>query len=741
MKSFIFTAAVLGAVGIFSAADQASMEMDSWCITYLSTYLGPVSNQASALPSAEQEAEEPIAQDSGRLPLAPSILPTFRRNTSTSLTQSTLIEDVQDALTLDTSIISLQSVDTSRFAPVSAETSDLNVEPTGQLTDELATSATLARDSSSTTSTDISPTSSSINEPAGRSIILLVSVTDNGRRDLNKRATGGFVGNDHPDICTFAAVFNLAKDQLFEGGVPIYYSGEAFKDLAGQGPPSKDSITTTFTTSSEYLVFRNSGLPKGDAGFCQDSGGKVYITFTAGPPGCVPVHLAIYDIEQCQDGRLIGGPDLTLTSSEIVASLTAMPEDISTEGVTSIEGTSAVEETQSIESDSEGQFMSSSTIQIGSVDPVSQISESKSSVIASSSATDSSATLGSFITTIPTAKTSTARSSIPPSASDDSSPEEEESSTETEDSTSHANTSTDSTGLPTPDVETISSSTLNMASEDTSSIGMSAIDKTTTNADNTINDDTTTVEDQITTENPTTTGDTTIAVLDTTTSAAAIPTFSDLACSELSTPYNDPIGTSFDLRCDAEIGYSPLSTTQVASFTACLRFCAEDPQCGGVLYEKDGNACYTFSSSDGDFFETPDFDVALRIPEGGNRLTTEDQATTENPTTTADTTAAAVSTTAGAAPVGCPGLDSPYNDPNGKSFQLECNSALDGGFLLSIITTETFIACVISCAQDGVCGAVNYDRETGDCIYYVIASGSSFNNRYDAAFLVREEGN
>jgi hypothetical protein len=42
-------------------------------------------------------------------------------------------------------------------------------------------------------------------------------------------------------------------------------------------------------------VFRNSGLPNGDAGFCQVSDGQVYITFTTGPPGCVPVNLAVYD--------------------------------------------------------------------------------------------------------------------------------------------------------------------------------------------------------------------------------------------------------------------------------------------------------------------------------------------------------------------------------------------------------------------------------------------------------------
>lgn len=189
----------------------------------------------------------------------------------------------------------MQSTGTSPVSPIGAETSDLNVEPTGVLTDELATTSALVQGLGSTASTDIFPTSSSINQPAGRSIIFLISTADNERRGIHKRATGGFVGIDNPDVCTFAAVFTLAKGKLFDGGVPVYYSGEDYKDLAGQDNPSGDSITTTFTTSGGNLVFRNSGLPNGDAGFCQGSDGQVYITFTAGPPGCVPVNLAVYD--------------------------------------------------------------------------------------------------------------------------------------------------------------------------------------------------------------------------------------------------------------------------------------------------------------------------------------------------------------------------------------------------------------------------------------------------------------
>lgn len=196
---------------------------------------------------------------------------------------------------MDTSFTSVQSTGTAPVSPTSAETSDLNVEPTGVLTDELATSSASIQDLGTTASTDIFPTSSSINQPAVRSIIFRVSIPDNERRGLQKRATRGFVGIGNPDVCTFAAVFTLAEGELFDGGVPVYYSGEDYKDLAGQDVPSGDSITTTFTSSGGILVFRNSGLPNGDASFCQVSNGQVYITFTTGPPGCVPVNLAVYD--------------------------------------------------------------------------------------------------------------------------------------------------------------------------------------------------------------------------------------------------------------------------------------------------------------------------------------------------------------------------------------------------------------------------------------------------------------
>jgi hypothetical protein len=194
-----------------------------------------------------------------------------------------------------------------------------------------------------TASTESIPISSGIgiNEPAGRTVIFQIVVPDNEKRSFNKRATSGFVGNDNPEVCSFATTFNLAEGQLSDGGVPISYSGEDFKELSGQSSPSSDAVTRTFADSGQRLVFRNSGLPNGEATFCQDSNGVIYTVFTAGPSSCVPVDLAVYNgkysylycpldansspVEQCQNGRLVGVDELTSTTG-MTNSETASPE-------------------------------------------------------------------------------------------------------------------------------------------------------------------------------------------------------------------------------------------------------------------------------------------------------------------------------------------------------------------------------------------------------------------------------
>jgi hypothetical protein len=127
-------------------------------------------------------------------------------------------------------------------------------------------------------------------------VIFLIQLPDDDRkRNINKRAVGGFVGEGSPDPCTFASSFNLTEGQLFKNGNPIYYDGEDFKELDSQGTPPADAITKGFASAGTSLSFQNDDLPDGEAGFCQTSDGQVYITFTSAPSGCTPVTLGVYD--------------------------------------------------------------------------------------------------------------------------------------------------------------------------------------------------------------------------------------------------------------------------------------------------------------------------------------------------------------------------------------------------------------------------------------------------------------
>lgn len=152
--------------------------------------------------------------------------------------------DIQDASTSVTSITIPESPKTSLLSSTDFGTSTLDIDPTRAQSESSAvnldtTISTLTdiptTSLDSITGTESVPISSgiSMNEPVGRRVIFQIVAPDNEKRDLNKRATNGFVGNENPNICTFATIFNLAEDQLFNAGVPIFYSGEDFKELFG----------------------------------------------------------------------------------------------------------------------------------------------------------------------------------------------------------------------------------------------------------------------------------------------------------------------------------------------------------------------------------------------------------------------------------------------------------------------------------------------------------------------------
>ncbi|KAG9498208.1 hypothetical protein J7337_011103 [Fusarium musae] len=150
-----------------------------------------------------------------------------------------------------------------------------------------------------------SPSTTGLVEPQGQTVIFLIQLPDDDRkRNINKRAVGGFVGEGNPDTCTFASSFNLAGGQLFKNANPIYYDGEDFKELDSQGTPPADATTKGFASTGTSLSFRNDDLPDGEAGFCQTSDG--------------------------QNGKLVGVDDVSTTSSIVTTQDSSVVSDEAT---------------------------------------------------------------------------------------------------------------------------------------------------------------------------------------------------------------------------------------------------------------------------------------------------------------------------------------------------------------------------------------------------------------------------
>ncbi|KAF5255966.1 hypothetical protein FOXYS1_13592 [Fusarium oxysporum] len=266
-------------------------------------YSRPPASESEICCSIDGDANAPDTGDreTGRFPLAPSIRPTFGRNTSIATTSTD-----------------------SRSSRIDQETSQLAEFVSGSSSVDLPLSSDEALTTQSAFQTSLGQTTAAastttgIVEPEGQTVIFLIQLPDDDRkRSINKREVGGFVGDGSPDTCTFASSFNLAEGQLFKSGNPIYYSGEAYKELESQGLPPSDAITKGFASTGTSLSFQNNELPNGDAGFCQTSDGQVYITFTSAPPGCTPVTLGVYDVSRCQNGKLVGVDDLSSTSSMV----------------------------------------------------------------------------------------------------------------------------------------------------------------------------------------------------------------------------------------------------------------------------------------------------------------------------------------------------------------------------------------------------------------------------------------
>ncbi|RGP62593.1 hypothetical protein FSPOR_9172 [Fusarium sporotrichioides] len=259
MKSHVAALTLLGRVAASPSdvldGDDASLRHATYCVTYESTYLVPVSfgTNDSEISTSRTDRPEFISSGSTTLPL-------FTPSEEVAITVTTINTE-------------------QPLSPTNTTTALPTLVPTGQR------------------------------------VILLVAPSG----EITKRDVGGFVGNGNPDVCTFATVFTLGQGRLFDGNFPVSYSEEEFQPLSSSSSPVDNAVTTTFSSEGGVLGFSNPSLPDGRASFCQTpSDGQVYITYSSIPFGCVFVTLTIYEAHRCINGK-IDGLDITtdsLTQSE-----------------------------------------------------------------------------------------------------------------------------------------------------------------------------------------------------------------------------------------------------------------------------------------------------------------------------------------------------------------------------------------------------------------------------------------
>ncbi|KAL3605078.1 hypothetical protein FPOAC2_00020 [Fusarium poae] len=262
VRLFPFLLASLFGASIALQDDQ--IQPESWCITYLSTYLVPVSrgNTRPTTGSAE-----------GTI---------FPENSETPLTSST----------------------------------DLAIPSTVSVPDNVII----------ITSVPSQTTKFPIPEASGRSVILrVVPESQDTKRDLQARAVGGFVGSQS-ETCAAATVFNLVQGRLLDGTLPIYYNGESSKELRGNpGALPRGAVTETFADKDGFLRFFNSALPNAEAGFCQDTkSGQVYVTFTGSPSGCQTIRLSIIEVDECPDSDASSSTSSQTASTPLLSAYTSV---------------------------------------------------------------------------------------------------------------------------------------------------------------------------------------------------------------------------------------------------------------------------------------------------------------------------------------------------------------------------------------------------------------------------------
>ncbi|EYB26786.1 hypothetical protein FG05_09134 [Fusarium graminearum] len=623
MKRLPFFFTLLGSASIISGVDNAP-EPDTWCMTYLSTYLVPVYNQASSLVMTK------LAAESGKQTIAPSLKSTFFGNTSTQRTETGFDTSLPTSFVLrETSVASELSSDSLGSSTLGIEPSLAATESDGSITPPLTDEVV----PSSTTDTNAIPTSSGLVEPAGRSVIFQVSVTGNEKRNIHKRqVTGGFVGNDKPKSCTFATTFILSEGKLFEGGAPIYYSGESYKELSGQDVPASGSIIKTFEDSGR-LTFRNSGLPNGRAGFCQSPDGIVYLISTLSLTSDSGAS-AITSISHSEPLTTEGGQPSSQSEFTLFTSTTDGLENTasisSTEADTTIdEGTTAISDT--ISGDTTTTTTADTDTTAAGTTPADTTTTSSGAPNPDCASTSNPYTAPNGVTFTIACSTTFFDVDVLRYIGANNFLSCVQACSETEAcvasqfnvpaslciilSRIYVETSQSSDGN---DVaikdSTIAGSTT--ANSDTTSMDITTVEITTaetTTAETTTVDsatgETTTAEEATTAEPiipDTTTAETTTTEI--TTSAAPTSTTPATGCSALDNPVTVD-GSTYNLSCNTGVACFPIDEFDGITFFACLQACSQDAGCDSLLYERDNSSCILCSTSFGASVNS-DYDVA-----------------------------------------------------------------------------------------------------------------------------------
>ncbi|KAH6980185.1 hypothetical protein EDB82DRAFT_539824 [Fusarium venenatum] len=564
--------------------------------------------------------------------------------------------------------------------------------------------------------------------------------------------------------------------------------GESYKELSGQDLPTSGSITKTFEDSGR-LVFRNSGLPNGQAGFCQTPDGIVYVTFTNGPVGCIPVELVVYDVTRCQDGQLVGEDDVTATASETISQDTTTPGQPDSEVTSGIEDATTVEITSSNSKDS--------TSQPGSIGSSSQTSDIDASDIVLSETTGPSGSSISATMSISQSEIS-ATDTVDPSS--ELGPTSSSSTTDwPDDTTSVALDTTDfdtmTAGTATTDTTTMSSGAPNPGCANTNNPYTASNGVTFTLACNTIVSSI--LLEQLESTNfiscvqacseneacvaaelfrPTSTcllfsyvyegsaedndtrdvafknpviADTTTATTDASATNSNAP---KPECTSTDNPYTVSNGVTFTLYCDTTTnGFAPVRFFTAENFILCMQACSEIETCVGVEFNRLNSACVTVSQIIGGTSQAVgSSDVALKDPIVGDTTTTTASTMTADATTadatTADvpiletttTDALVADTTTSAAPTEtssastCKDLDNPLTD-GGDIFQIFCGAYVSSASIEQF-EIASFLGCIQACGQDGTCSGVVYGKESRICILWEFTTSDfAYDTPYDIA--------